>query len=83
MPIPTESRQKKHSLPRHRFELNTNFASIPRYSALEDKNLAYFFDKTKNRRIVENLKQEEERKKKKKEANTYRDQKANKEVSQT
>jgi hypothetical protein len=85
MPMPYQPKKKKHvSLHRH-FDLNLNYVSIPRYSALEDKNLVYFFDKAKNKRLLEELREEEVRKKKRSEPKTHRvgGTSRNRQVSQT
>jgi len=49
-------KNKKHHSIHRDFDLNTNYVSIPRYSALEDRNLAYFFDKANNKKLIEELK---------------------------
>lgn len=53
MPYPYQARTKKSDSVHRDFNLHTNFISIPRYSALEDKNLAYFFDKATNMKLLE------------------------------
>lgn len=58
MPYPYQVRTKKSDSVHRDFDLHTNFVSIPRYSALEDKNLAYFFDKAKNKKLLEELRME-------------------------
>lgn len=53
MPFPPQTKYKKHASVHRDFDLHTNYVSIPRYSALDDKNLAYFFDKAKNKKMLE------------------------------
>ncbi len=55
MPYPYQVGTKKNASIHRDFDLHTNYVSIPRYSALEDKNLAYFFDKVRNRKLLEEL----------------------------
>lgn len=55
IPYQAKPKNKKHHSLHRDFVLNTNYASIPRYSALDDKNLAYFFDKAKNKKLIEEL----------------------------
>lgn len=84
---PYTNKPKKRSTSfKHDFDLNTNYLSIPRYSAIEDKNLVYFLDKAKNRKIIENIRIEQEKKRNKKEVKVQRDGSythRNREVSQT
>lgn len=56
IPYQAKPKNKKQRSLHRDFDLNTNYVSIPRYSALEDKNLAYFFDKARNKRLLEELK---------------------------
>lgn len=85
MPLPSQSRYKKNTSIHQNFDLNTNYVSIPRYSAIEDKNLIYFFDKMKNRKLLENLREQEIKKKNKKSPNTQREGQVNRsrQVSQS
>ena len=54
---------KRHTLVQPSFDLRTNHASIPRYSAPDDRNMAYFFDKPSNRKMLEQLHAQEDAKK--------------------